>query len=280
MNWPRVKWLLIAMLLAGNFLLLGLYVQRRVDADRSVRQESAAMENLLAGQGVTLSPEARAGLLLSAPRLYVRRDDEREGLLAALWLGSAERTEQGGRIVTYESPAGWAQFRGGGQFQVEWNPPRPPEGTPEEDAAALLAGAGFSSETAPVVRRTGADVEVTLSQRVNGLPVFGSSVRLRYGAEGLLSLDGQWLWDKALPVIGEADCPALGGALLRFADRMRLAGTPVSAVEEARLGYLLSVASADYVSLNPVWRLTCDGQVFYMDPRTGETVAQTTEERE
>ena len=274
MNWPRIKWLLIVMLLLGNLVLAGFYLTRRAESVRDDEQALNTLRDVLAERGVSLTPEVMAQLFTDARRLYAPRDQDREAGLADALLGQTTRSDLGGRIFAYDSSSGWAQFRSGGQFEVMWTAPRQTEGSPENDAALLLRAAGFPDDTPPEVRQSDDGTTVTLYQSWDGLPVFDGKAQLSYDAGGTLTaLSGQWLWGDPLPAGDEMPCPVLATTLLRFSGAQRSAGTPVSTIQKAQLGYFISAGPSEYICLTPVWRLTADGRVMYADAETGAPVA-------
>ena len=268
MNWQRVKWLLIGMLVLGNLILAALYRERRDENLRAALQFHDTLVSALTIRGVTLAQEVEERLFDDAFRLYALRDAAREEELAAALLGAVSRLDQGGRMYLYENAAGKALFRGGGQFQAEWTSPPPVEGSLEDDALSLLLRAGFPTDPPPAIERSQSNATVTLVQRINDLPVFDAYVIVRYENDSLVSLSGRWLWGDPLPAEGEPPCPVLGAALMRFAEGQIDAGKPVSYVESVQAGWLLSAFQSDYVCLTPVWRVTADGGEYLVDPET------------
>ena len=275
MNWPRVKWILIVMLALGNLLLAGLFLQRRYEARRDMEQFEGTLLSVLSARGVTLAPEVTAQLFDGAHRLYVLRDKEREDDLALLLLGQTERRDQGGRFWEYENEAGRALFWDSGRFRVDWDHPIKVQNTIEQDAAELFEKVGFPSEPAPVVEQTSTGLAVTLFQFSDGYPVFDAFVSLQYENQAAVSMSGQWLWGTPLAAEDEPPCPVLGATLLRFTDRQPddITGNgPISHVEAVQAGYFLSAVSSEYLCLIPVWQITADGQIFYVDAETGSLV--------
>ena len=275
MNWPRVKWILIVMLLAGNLLLTALYLNRREETRRAAEQFQNAFVTALSIRGVTLAPEVKNQLSSDARRLYATRDIEREETLAVALLGQTDRENLGGRIYEYTSASGQARFWSGGQFLVEWLTRRPAEGPIEADAAKLLLAAGFPADPVSEIRESLNQVTITVSQRIGEWPIFDADVNLVYEDGILISLSGKWLWGDPLPAGDESPCPVFGIALLRFTEYRAAAGAPVSVVESMRAGYLLSAyppddIPPDYICVTPVWRITADGHVYDIDAQTGE----------
>ncbi len=273
MNWPRIKWILISLLLAGNLLLLGLYSLRQQESERADDKAAADLLVVLNRQGVTLDPAVIPVLSDSAQRLYVLRDLDREAELAENLLGQTVRSDAGGRIYNYTGQDGWAQFRNGGQFHVEWSPPRAGSEEPARDAKARLAKAGFPDAQPPTAETLTDGVEVTLPQQIGDSPVVDAYVSLRYTASGALaSLSGRWLWGTPLPSDEDPPSPLFSAALLRFVSRQADLGAPVSHLERVQLAYTIEVSSPDYACLTPEWRVVFDGRLYTIDAWSGEPV--------
>ncbi|MDR0670772.1 MAG: hypothetical protein LBF64_00485 [Oscillospiraceae bacterium] len=267
MNWPKIKWLLIACLICGNLLMGGVYYARREETRRTEAQMRADLTALLAAQGVALSqgvlpsPEERAEVH------YLPRDTGREAALAGHFLGGAVPVDQGGYITLYTGESGWMQFRGGSLFSLEYELPQAPDGDIMTDARRLLAEAGFltrgSEEPLPSLGDTGL---VTLPQKIAARPVWNAYVALHYGETGGLdSVYGCWLWGAPHPAAGEPPGPSAAEALLALADARVATRQPLARIESARLGFVATAAPPDLTRLAPWWRVVTDQGIFYVD---------------
>lgn len=240
----KLKTIVILILLCVNLAFGGILLAERMDTAVGAAQSRSELAEVMAGLGITLDPEI---IPAEAPalRYSVSRDPEAEEKLVTALLGEVVGEDQGGNIRLYENENGWARFRSGGSFEVSLK-----VAGSSLDSRLRESGLNIVRDEESYVCATGEarifNCRFTLSQRAGGIYVSG----------------------RFLPGSPEAAEPAdssdTATLLLRFHDRMQDAGGIYTRIEEILPGYVLNV-SASSMELTPVWRITTDGGVRYLD---------------
>ena len=253
METGKLKTIVILILLCLNLAFCGILLAEQMDTAAGTAQSRNELTRVLEGLGISLDADVIPG---DAPMtLYtVSRDRETEQALVLALLGEADSEDQGGNIRRYENENGWARFRSGGVFELN---------TTAAGGAleSRLRGSGLS-----IVREadsyicTAGDAQVfnchvSLSQRAGGIYLSGRVLPGRPEAEE------------------SAESPDAATLLLHFHDGVRDAGGVYTEIREILPGYLLNV-TASSLELLPVWRITTDGGVWYLDVKEQKLVAE------
>lgn len=269
MEWPRLKNIIILILLAVNGFLLVLAAGRWVEA---LRYDRTALENtleVLEGRGIQADPDDLSPAQALRP-LSAERDLEAELALAqALLGGSAEADNRGGGLYLYRGGLGEISVRAGGELSAElaqdehWR-----AGNPDSHAAGLLRGMGIEAQPIGTAAQ-GARTAVRFRQLWGGVPVFSCEVEFVY-VDGLLrTIQGTLLIaGQGTEEAGEA--LTLPTALMRFLDGVTGAGDVCSAIQSMEPGYRAAPQSlSGGVRLTAVWLVVTDTAQYYLDGITG-----------
>ena len=268
MEWSKLKNVILLMLLCVNVILL-LLVGSQASRDLRYQTETRdAARAVLEQGGITLTlddiPED-----ISLPVVAVTRDRSGEAAAAAALLG--EVTQQGESDVRprYTGAGGTAEFSMNGSFTIDLNPGvRSLEGMDYASASqACLEAIGFSgilTDTGSV----GKDTILTYCQSWDGSPLFSCSVRLRWQGEDLIQVEGQRLDGTTAPSTQEL--LSTSTVLVRFLAGINEGGYVCSRIDSMTAGYLSGSSTARQVQLTPVWELTTDTGVYYINALTGD----------
>lgn len=244
METGKLKTIVILILLCVNLAFGGILLAERMDTAAGTAQSRSELTRVLAGLGISLNTDA---IPADAPvtKYAVSRDPETERAMVLALLGEAESEDQGGNIRRYENENGWARFRSGGVFEINTS------------AAGVSLESRLHSSGISIVRE--ADSYICT---VGNEQVFNCRFSLSQRAGGIY-LSGRFLpGDPAAEENAEkTDAATL---LLRFHDQVRDAGGVYTEIREILPGYLLNV-TASSMELMPVWRVTTDGGVWYLD---------------
>mgnify|MGYP001066516461 CR=1 FL=1 len=148
MEWPKLKNIIILILLLVNGFLLVLVVGREFQVSRYERSAFTQAGQVLAQNGITVDED----LLEQAVReslvpLTVQRDLQAEMDIAqALLGGQAVRTDQGGGLYGYDSDRGSALFRSNGDFSFSLLDCPLDGQSPSNHAADILKQMGLNGE--------------------------------------------------------------------------------------------------------------------------------------
>lgn len=252
MDWPRVKTMLIGLLLLVN-ALLGLMLGYRIYQDRRFGAEAdEALAGLLRAknieQGDTALPEQ------GSPGYDFTRSEPLETRSMDFALGLSQKRELGHSVTEYRGARGTAQLRMSGAVSVSWSP------------------ALNSSFTAQILRNMDVLHDDTLPERgffpltFRQHPVFSAGLRLVGTEDGYMGLEGTWLWGEALP-LSDTQGYSAGTCLLSLADALAL--SEPHTLDEATLGYVMTVVRADIIRLMPYWKFVLSGQEYYVNATSG-----------
>lgn len=257
MDWRRVKTILILFMLAVNFALLLLWGTRLYAANSARAKGDEALLSLLWEQGLTAELGVLPDETVMAYTLEIPRDPELERSLVEELLGACEAENTGGNRIAYVSENGEAIFDTGGDLRIRPNEPLPfgEKQDALEAASALLNRWGGQSEPEP----RGGGVSVT--QRISGLPLWNGEMRLSQSGRGFTELSGRWVLGAPSAVLSQPGHSA-GFCLLRFGSNRE---HTVLAVE---LGYASAAVSPEIVRLTPVWRVTMEDGVHFINAVT------------
>lgn len=269
MEWPKLKNIVILILLVVNGFLLVLVGARR---EESVRYERAALLQtiqVLEQGGIQVDPDAVVPADSLTP-MAVDRDLDREARLAqALLDESVQGENRGGGLYLYRGALGEVSLRAGGELSAgfeedeHWRADRP-----EDHAAALLEKLGVEAVRTGLSEEDGETV-VRFRQSWNGVPVFSCEVELIYRDGYLAALRGVLLTAGA----GTAEMGTsltLPTALMRFSEEVGATGDVCSAIQSMEAGYRAFAQSlSGGARLTPVWLVSTDTANYYLDGITG-----------
>lgn len=267
MEWPKVKNIIILILLMVDGCLLVLVLGRQRAVNQYARSAVVGAVQVLEQNGITVAP---AALEHSAalPALTASRELQAEQALAQVLLGpDAVRRDRSGGLYAYESAQGTALFRANGNFEAEFEDAPQVGRAPAEHAADLLEDMGLEGEV--ISAPEGADGETVMLQTLDGAPVYSCRLVFRYEGGRLLALSGTLISGPALPA-AEGTSLDLPNALLRFLGGILERGGVCSAVTALRPGYRLGQSFGSEQRLAPTWLVETNAGSYYMDGVTGE----------
>ena len=281
MAWPKIKNIIILMLLVTNLCLLAFVGWREI---RDWQLQDKALEqavSFLAERGIQVD-ERIVPRSAELPPMGMERDLEEEQTLAAALLGDGlTREERSGEVYVYAGEQGAApvpQQRGVLGRLSERRLPGPRGGgdggaCSGDHGAAPLPGEVVSSAgnaqdgerhpAAAVERRAGAALSGDLGLRG------GELKRIEEGRR----LTGTPQTTAGTPITATT-------ALMRFyaglSERMDIC----SEVREIEIAYTLSNALGGPISLIPVWHITTDTEIYELNTLDGSLAAAGAEETE
>lgn len=272
MEWPKIKNVIIVILLFVNgflLLLVGGQLLREQYTQRSALQRAA---QILEQNGITISEDAltQIGSSASSP-MTVGRDLAAEGDLAALLLGEeAGCTDQSGGLYLYSSPVGTAAFRASGECSVSFTSPQPASGSLPDHAREYLHRLGLDGEVLSADEGESGETVVLLRQLYDDTPLYSCTVAFTYSSLGLTSIQGNLLITSEPPVFSEEATLDATTALIRFLAAVLDTGDLCSSVTSIRPGYLTVSSFGSSTYFRPVWLVSTNVSLYYLDGITGE----------
>lgn len=288
MEWPRVKNIMLALLLLVNVLLIALWAGRLWGASQTRRAAQTQLVELLSQRGVAIEQEILPPLTPGLFTLYLRENADAQALLASSFLPDATKTS-GGADVVYRGENGEVTFSSALDMRLHLITPEVLTDAPLSALASLLRKQGLSRKP-ELTTASSQDFEViTYHQRIEKQPVYNASVlffvqksggednsetetpsntketAVLTGAEGTLLL-GETLMQK------NSEAPSVSRPLLLLFAPENITRPPVTEILALQSGYWCTPDVPGIVKLTPVWQLTTDAGVFYMDAYTGALV--------
>lgn len=277
MEWPKLKNIILIILLVVNGFLLVLVGSRMEESAQYERKALEQTAQVLENSGIRVELDAAASAAGLVP-MTVERDLEREAKLAQALLDEAVQGEnRGGGLYLYRGALGEVSFRAGGEmsFQVDgslsaafrqngaWRTDRP-----EAHAAALLKKLGVEAVRIGVSTQ-GEETVVRFRQNWNGTAVFSCEVEFVYRDGYFTTLRGALLTAET-GTAGTGTALTLPTALMRFSEEIGATGDVCSAIQSMEAGYWAFAQSlSGGARLTPVWLVSTDTADYYLDCVTG-----------
>ena len=257
MAWPKIKNIIILMLLVTNLCLLAFVGWREI---RDWQLQDKALEqavSFLAERGIQVD-ERIVPRSAELPPMGMERDLEEEQTLAAALLGDGlTREERSGEVYVYEGERGLLQCHSSGEFWADF----------QSGAFPVPEGAEMAEHALETMELLHFQGEVVSSA---GNAQDGSELKR---IEGGRRLTGTPQTTAGTPITATT-------ALMRFyaglSERMDIC----SEVREVEIAYTLSNALGGPISLIPVWHITTDTEIYELNTLDGSLAAAGAEETE
>ncbi len=273
MEWPKLKNIIILMLLALNLFFLVLVGEQSYASSRAQAQMRTETLALLEMRNIHVPEEVVPwGEVYQSVALGRERDQEQEIQWAEKILNGVT-SRQAGAMTQYSGNLGTMQVFQSGQFAIQLEPGKVPlEGEVERHAVDYLKTLGISAQVKTVSQAEGV-VTVELWQLWRGQPLFTCQMTMVYQNDALRRVQGLRLWDAA-PLAGDAgEGLSTETLLIRLMGALKDSGDGVDYDFQRILpGYLHRTkgVSAQRVILIPVWRMeTSAGECLTLNCLTG-----------
>ena len=266
MEWPKLKNIILIILVVTNLGLMAFVGRQELHDSRARKQARSEAIQFLADRGVRVAEEQVPQDEVPPPQ-KAERDLEREGALAAqLLAGPVQAEDRGGGVYRYFNEKGSIQFHSDGAFQAQFAAGAFPL---EEDRTAgclaALERMGFQGELLEDRGET-----LVFRQMWNGWPLFSQQVTLHLQDGCLTAMAG----GRRLVGEPEADLSStpisVVTALIDFLNGLNLLGDVCSRIDTITQGYVASTALSGPMALTPVWRIATDTGSYQLDMLTGE----------
>lgn len=271
MEWPKLKNIILVILLTANFFLLVLVGYREALSSNYLANARTDAIGVLERSGISVKEEILPQDGSLTP-LSMERDRAQEAKAAAALLGTADESEQGG-VTVYTGEKGTARFSRSGEFSAVLNANAYPLGdqTVGEHALATLALLDFEGEIVST-QEDGDSIAVTVRQLWQGTPVYTCQAALVYRGGALVSIreGGSTRLTGTPAQSGDAEDLSTVTALVRFLEGITKLGDVCTSLTGMTPGYVFTAGISDPITLRPVWYITTDTGAYYLDADTGE----------
>ncbi len=269
MEWPKLKNIIILILLLANLFLVGMLI---VQERGSARYQEQALHNatsVLEQNGITMERSAIPQQTDFSAQV-LERDQESEQELVTALLGTCAFSDLGGGRYLYEGPLGQAEFRSNGNFNVTFFDgvqKLDPGQSQQMHAVDFLKRAGLSG-TVSDCQTQGGETAVTLLQTWEGLPVYSCQITLIYQGDCLNAISGQRLMGTPRSAGGQDEVISVPTAMLRVLNGINDLNDICNAITSMKPGYLLTTAEGG-IRLTPVWYVQTDTGTYSLNGLTG-----------
>lgn len=269
MEWPKLKNIIILILLLANLFMVSMVLIQERDAAQYREQALDNAVSILENNGIQVDRE-RIPDEMELDVLTVERDLETEKTLAEVLLGACDVSELGGGRYAYESSLGAAEFRSNGNFSITFligTRSTRKIGGEEEHAAALLKEAAL---TADLISREEIEDRVVLTyhQTWQNTPVHSCVITVEYENGSLQSMSGLRLMGTPQPGNDKSELISAPTALMRILNGINDLGDICNEITAMEPGYLMTSAT-ETIRLIPVWNVTTDTGVYSLNALTG-----------
>ena len=270
MAWPKIKNIIILILLGTNLCLLTFALGRGI-ADR--KQQDQARENaisFLQGQGVHLD-EKLVPLTMELQPQLVKRDTQQEQKIAeALLEGEVFSEVRGTAVYRYSNANGSVQFHSNGDFSAEFSGIGQLAGEQEltEHGRKMLKRLDFEGELLGSQQK-GDTCTLTFRQVWEKEPLLNCQVVLRYVNGALTSITTGRRLNGTPEKNDSLQSVTVATALMKFHTGMKRSGDVYTQITEITPGYVFGSTLSEMVPLVPVWRISTDIGTFQLDITSG-----------
>lgn len=272
MAWPKIKNIIILILLGTNLCLLGFTVGRSVYSQSLQGQARADAITFLQSKGIQLQePQVPQSMTLTP--MLVSRDVEQEPILAAALLeGEVSVEARGAEVYRYYNENGSVQFHSNGEFSARFTAGAMQVGEEslQEHSEQIMLRLGIqgSAYSAVAVSEDGTKT-IGFREEWDGVPLMNCQASLNYVDGSLVSITG------GRRLVGEpeknnAQQPiTVATALMKFYNGVASMGDACTQISSIIQGYMVTSTISDPMPLTPVWYITTDIRTYQLDTLTG-----------
>ncbi|RHR10372.1 hypothetical protein DWX58_02905 [Pseudoflavonifractor sp. AF19-9AC] len=266
MEWPKLKNIILIILVLTNLCLVAFVAQRELRNDQLQRQAREEAILFLKNRGVSVEEKQVPREMELLPQT-VERNLEEESQLAAALLGQGVKAEdRGAGVYRYSNDTGSIQFHSDGSFSAEFTPGAFPLGEDRaEGCRELLEKLQFEGELLSEQENA-----LVFRQTWNGVPLFTQQVTLEVKDGCLVAMtSGRRLVGE--PVEDTSRQPiTVVTALIDFLNGLNALGDVCSRIDTITPGYVAATSLSGPMTLTPVWQITTDTGSYQLDTITGE----------
>lgn len=270
MAWPKIKNIIILILLGTNLCLIGFNVGRTAYSRQLQDQARLDAISYLQSKGIQIE-EGQIPDSMQLPPMRVSRDLEREQHLAAALLGGQVSVQaRGAQVFRYYNDNGSVQFHSNGEFSARFA--AGVMQTQEQDLET------YSQQVMQLLEIQGQVVEcreddelctLTFQESWNGVTLLNCQASLNYQDGALVSITG------GRRLVGQPqEDPAnssltVATALMKFYTGVVELGDACTRIRGIEPGYLVTSTISDPIPMTPVWQITTDIRTYQLDIITG-----------
>ncbi len=270
MSTSKSKNIIIIALLILNIILLATVIFDRTETKREKNAEIAALELVMEQRGISISDEVDFDIAAPAS-CSIKREEKKDDKMISKLIGSFYREDMGGNVIFYSSDIGQSILRGTGEIDLIFN----------EDLPGV--NSDYAQSVAKYMKRNGVEISKELAEvsllsdgasviapcMLDGYCVYNSKLNFTISGEKLMMINGTRIFDGEVTVRNEELIDSVS-AMMLFLDIVRSDGYICSIVKGLEAGYFMNVAVSGECTLRPVWRVSTDTGVIYINAVSGK----------
>lgn len=270
MAWPKIKNIIILILLGTNLCLLGFTVGRAAYSEQLQDQARLDAISFLKSKGIQLE-ESLVPESMELMPMRVSRDVAREQNLAkALLEGTVTVQARGAQVFRYYNENGSVQFHSNGEFSAHFSAGAMQAGelTLEEHSRQMMQRLEIQGRVVDSREEDGL-WSLSFQESWNGVALLNCQVSLNYQDGALVSMTG------GRRLVGQpqedtaSSCITVATALMKFYTGVVELGDACTRISSIEQGYLVTSTISDPIPLTPVWQITTDIRTYQLDLTTG-----------
>lgn len=275
MSSSKSKNIIIITLLLLNAILLMIVLFDKSEQRSSQKAEAEALVEVLQQSGISIDEDLDFNISSPAPCTIIRDLDTESTVISQL-LTKASRSDLGGNIIYYESAKGQAILRGTGEMDLVFTGELPAlGGTDSKAIVRYMEKRGLPlDESSAEKADDNSETIIRIPCELDGYGVYNAVLNFRLSGENVLMINGTRLFDGE-PVVSDESVMDCVSALMSFVEIVHDQGYICSRLTGVEAGYFMSVSALGECSLSPVWRISTDTGVLYINAISGkvETLA-------
>jgi hypothetical protein len=266
MSAPKVKNLIILILVMVNLFLLALVLPSRYKAIQQEKEFNRQLSQLFDDSGIRLDPKSIAKDTPSAEQLLTANETARTAAVLAL-LGSDAAAEELYDALHFTSPLGTARLSGSSFSAVL----SVSAGDPLSYTRQCLQRMGIGYRDLQTLSNGDGAVVYCAALTVDDIPVHDAYLTFHYENGALTRVEGQlFTLQDSLSTAGSRAGLSCRDALMKFLGSRLSTGWMGSSIEKTELCWLLSRSSSESSTLRPAWRICTDAGVYLVNGITGD----------
>ena len=272
MSSSRIKNIIIIVLALLDIVLLAVWAADSAESASMRKAEIDALVEVLADKGIAVGDEV--DLSLEAPRaVTVLRSDSNDNKLVKSLIDYSYREDMGGNVVFYSSSKGQASLRGTGEMVLIYDSDMPEfSGDVADGLARYMARKGLELSANNSQSANDDGNLIIIPCAYEGVCVYNSRLSFSFSGDKLIMIDGLRVFDGEAKVRDEIVMDSVS-ALMHFLDYTLSEGFDCSEITGLEAGYFMNVAVSGESSLRPVWEISTDSGVVYINAVSGKLEA-------
>ena len=271
MSSSKSKNIIIIVLLLLNAILFAIVIFDKTEAASAKEAEIDALIDVLKANAISLDDELDFDIDAPLPCSIVRNEIRDNKLMEKL-IGYSYREDMGGNVIFYRSDMGEAMLHGTGVISLLFHDDQPDlSGDFAQSAAKYMSRKGidlYPENAEANIMNDSATVNVPCAY--DGNCIYNAKLSFTISDGRLIMIDGTRVFDgeitqKNVEIIDSVS------AIMYFLDYVRNDGYICSSINGLEAGYFMNVAVSGESSLRPVWRISTDTGVVYINAVSGKT---------